>query len=293
MVKCIYCKNRNYVKNGTRKTKDRGLIQTYKCKTCNRRFTNDEGFYRMRNNPAKITQALDLYYSSLSSRKVRNYFRRHLPNNSSHETVLSWARKYSLKVQKFINTLQPELSGRFYADETEIDRARFDGKNDIFWCSIDWKTRYINATLYSPFKQNAEDGRLFLEKIKRSKNKPKYITTDGLQLYPRLMRKVFSTNKTKPFRTKHFVISHSKTKKHNVRIETVFSKIKDRTRLFRGLKALWSAPILMNGIILQHNFIERHTTTGDIPSERAQLKLGCDENRWLELIRISADFSEP
>ena len=79
-----------------------------------------------------------------------------------------------------------------------------------------------------------------------------------------------------------------KTRKHNVRIETVFSKIKDRVDDFRGLKALWSAPILMQGIIIQHNFIEAHTTTGQVPNELAGLKMELGINRWLGLIRLSS-----
>ena len=288
-IKCIHCNSREYVKKGFRNTKNRGKIQMYDCKTCNRRFTNDEGFYRMRNSEGKITQALDLYFTSMSSRKVRNFFRRHLPNNASHETILTWCRKYSVKVKEYVDTLDPKLSGRFYVDETEIDRARKDGKNDIFWVSIDWRTRFINATHYSPHKQNFKDSREFLEKIKDSKAKPKYLTTDGSPVYPRIMRKVFNVNKKRKFRTKHFIINASKTGKHNVRIETVFSKIKDRTRNFRSLKALWSAPLLMNGIILQHNFVENHTTTGDIPAERTGLKIGVKENKWLELIRKSTE----
>ncbi|MBS3135915.1 hypothetical protein J4401_03055, partial [Candidatus Woesearchaeota archaeon] len=80
----------------------------------------------------------------------------------------------------------------------------------------------------------------------------------------------------------------SKTGKHNVRIETVFSKIKDRVDDFRGLKALWSAPILMQGIIIQHNWIEAHTTTGRIPAELAGMKVEAGENRWLGMIRKSS-----
>ena len=79
----------------------------------------------------------------------------------------------------------------------------------------------------------------------------------------------------------------SVTKKHNVRIESVFMKVKDRVDDFRGLKALWSAPILMQGIIIQHNFIESHTTTGQVPNELAGLKLSLGTNRWLGLIRLS------
>jgi len=61
-------------------------------------------------------------------------------------------------------------------------------------------------------------------------------------------------------------------------------KVKDRVLDFRGLKALWSAPILMTAIVIQHNFIENHSTTDEVPSERAGVNLELGENRWLVLI---------
>ena len=87
--------------------------------------------------------------------------------------------------------------------------------------------------------------------------------------------------------TEHRINNYSKTGKHNVRIESVFMKIKDRVRGFRGFKALWSAPIIMSGIVLQHNFIETHTTIQKPPCERAgfEFKLGAD--RWMGMIRMS------
>ena len=84
---------------------------------------------------------------------------------------------------------------------------------------------------------------------------------------------------------KHYQNNVNETGKHNVRIETVFSKVKDRVDDFRGLKATWSAPILLQGIILQHNFIESHTTTHKVPCELAGLKLDVGVNRWLGLIK--------
>lgn len=159
-VACRFCKSTNTMKKGYRTTMNRGKIQRYICKECDRSFTKDEGFLRMRNSESKITSAIDLYFSNLSSRKVRNYFRRHLEHNSSHVTVLDWCRRYVLKVQKYVNTLSPQLSGKVYADETEIDRGK---NNDIFWCSVDWDTRYINATLYSPNPQNVPDAIIISE----------------------------------------------------------------------------------------------------------------------------------
>lgn len=121
-TRCVHCKAKNYIKKGFRKTQNRGKIQKYQCLDCGKYFTNDEGFYRMRNSEKKITQAVDLFFSNLSSRKTRNFLKRHWEHNASHVTVLDWCRKYTLKVQKYIETLQPKLSGKLYADETMIDR---------------------------------------------------------------------------------------------------------------------------------------------------------------------------
>jgi len=286
-IKCGNCKKSNYVKIGFRQTENRGKIQRYSCKDCGKKFTNDEGFYRMRNSEKKITMGIDLYFSNLSSRKVRNHFRRHIEHNVSHITVLDWCRKYTLKIQKYVDTLKPQFSGQYYADETEIDCKK---SNDIFWACVDWGTRMIVDTHYSLFQSETE-AKEFLEKVK-TKGLPKYIQTDYAGFYPKAMRQVFSSNKRQTTyhdieRVRHIRHNTARTKTYNVRIETVFMKIKDRVDDFRGLKAIWSAPILMAGIVLQHNYIEAHTTTGRIPSELAGLKLETGHNRWLGLIKLS------
>ena len=127
----------------------------------------------------------------------------------------------------------------------------------------------------------------FMKRIKESGNVV-YIQTDALPQYPYAFQKTFGRGKRKHnLRTHHRVNNVSKTKKHNVRIETVFSKLKDRIQDFRGLKALRSAPILLYGLVIQHNWIEAHTTTGQVPCELANLKLDLGVNRWLGLIRKS------
>ena len=65
-------------------------------------------------------------------------------------------------------------------------------------------------------------------------------------------------------------------------------KIKDRVDDFRGLKALWSAPIMMNALVIQHNFIESHTTLDEVPCNRAGQDLNLGENRWLGLIKLAS-----
>lgn len=125
-----------------------------------------------------------------------------------------------------------------------------------------------------------------MQKIKHSKRLPKYIQTDAGVFYPTAFKSVFYSN-LKQNKVEHYVVNHAKTGKYNVRIESVFMKVKDRVDDFRGLKALWSSPILLQGIILQHNFIESHTTTGQVPCKLAGLKLSLGVNRWLGLIRLA------
>lgn len=291
-IKCKFCKSQNFIKKGIRKTQNRGNIQKYYCRDCHKFFTADLGFYRMRNSETKITSAIDLYFSNLSSRKVRNHFRRHLEHNASHISILNWCRKYTLRVQNYVDTLSPNLGGQFYADETDIDCQKRD---DSFWCNVDWDTRFISGFHYSTTK-NVEEAIEFLKKATQHNQLPKYIQTDAATFYPKAMKKLFASNRLPTanygqtrLKVDHIVNNVHKTKKHNVRIETVFMKIKDRVDDFRGLKALWSAPILMAGIVLQHNYIEEHTTIRDYPCERAGLKLDVGQNRWLGLIRLASN----
>ncbi|MFH1472449.1 MAG: DDE-type integrase/transposase/recombinase [Nanoarchaeota archaeon] len=282
-TKCPYCMSENVVKRGFSATENRGKQQRYLYKDCKKTFIIDTGFYKMKNSEESIAMSIDMYLSNLSSRKMRNQLMRHFRHKISHVSILDWVRKYIMKVHKYISGLKPELSGRMYADETNVD---CENRKDVFWCAVDWDTRFINATLYSPVHQNLADATQFMEKIAKSKI-PQYIQTDGLPFYNRAFTRTFYCKRDN-MEVQHRVNNHSKTGKHNVRIETVFSKIKDRVYDFRGFKARWSAPILMAGIILQHNFKEAHTTTGKIPCELAGLKLEAGINRWLGMIRLAS-----
>ena len=64
-------------------------------------------------------------------------------------------------------------------------------------------------------------------------------------------------------------------------------KIRDGVDDFRGLEALWSAPIMMNALIIQHNFIGSHTRIDEVPCNRARQELDSRVNKWLDLIRLS------
>ena len=90
---CSKCKSENVIKWTKRKTQNRGLIQRYKCNSCNKTFTIDDGFFRMRNESKKVTCALDLFYRGVSTRKVQEHFKAFYPHNADHSSILRWIRK--------------------------------------------------------------------------------------------------------------------------------------------------------------------------------------------------------
>ena len=135
----------------------------------------------------------------------------------------------------------------------------------------------ITGVHYS-IKGNVEEAKIFIKKAIK-KGKPKFIQTDMAMFYPKAFKKLFYSNKIGGLVVEHKIQNVSKTKIHNYKIETIFMKIKDRVKDFRGLKSLWSAPIIMIGLTIQHNFIEEHTTTGKQPCCLAGQDLNLGDNQ--------------
>ena len=100
-VMCRFCKSKKVVRKGFRKTQRRGKQQRGLWRDCNRSFTIDKGFCKMKNPDNLVTRSLDQYYMNLSSRKVSNSMENYLNNEASHQSVLNWVRKYSQKVKQF------------------------------------------------------------------------------------------------------------------------------------------------------------------------------------------------
>ncbi len=106
---CPNCGSKNVIKWTKRKTQNRGLIQGYKCKDCGKTFTIDDGFFRMRNHPKKITCAMDLFYRGVSTRKVQEHFKAFYPHNSSHKSAYKWVVKYAKMISNFTDTLKDQI----------------------------------------------------------------------------------------------------------------------------------------------------------------------------------------
>ena len=293
-IQCPKCKSKEVIKWTKRKTENRGLIQRYKCKDCQRTFTLDDGFFRMRNHPKKITCALDLFYRGISTRKVQEHFKAFYPNNADHSSVLRWITKYSIMISKFTDSLKLNIGSEVQIDEVEYHRrkshkAKLGVDKNFFIDSICSRTKFMVASNYVK-SRGMEEIKAVIKDIKtKTEVQIKVITTDGLLTYPNAIKKVYGySNKTHKFNVYHNIVNASKGGGFNYPIERLHHNLRARTKTFRGFHgSLESANAILKGFEVYYNFITKHQTIKKYPYGLAtDLKLSSN-NKWLELIKMA------
>jgi len=280
---CRFCKNRNITKRGQRKTQNRGFVQRYFCKICNKRFVLDDGFLKKKNNSDKITQAIHLYFSGASLRKSQEHLGVFHPHNASHMTILRWIREYASLVGNYVDNLKVNNSDSISFDEMEY---KTKGKQSFFIDVIDMDTRYMLSSGYYRNRGMEELREVLKGARNKSLNKTTKFYTDGLMAYPQALRKEYSFNKHR----KEFLhkITRSTDKAFNWKIERLHNNIRERTKIMRQFKSVASAKDIMKGYEIYYNFCRKHQALGKYPYEVAIPSLQLGKNKWLDLIRLSS-----
>ena len=288
-IKCPYCSSNEVIKRGLRNTENRGKIQRYSCKKCNKRFVVNNGFFRMRNHPQKITLCMDLFFRGVSLRKAQEHLQAFYPHNSSHMTIYRWITKYSNMIGKYTDTLKLNVGYELMSDEME-ERVR--GRQGWFVDVMDTKTRFMVSSDFM-YGRTLENMIKVMRKARiRTGEQVKVVTTDGLMGYGSVLKKTFGLKSPN-----HYVSSARSRIIHNIvkanergfnhKIERLHNSIRERTKIFRGFGSLEGATAIMKGYEIFYNFIRKHQALNKCPYELAipELKLGT--NKWLDLIRLS------
>lgn len=136
---CVHCSNPDVIKYGTR-----GGLQVYKCKSCNRKFT-DNGAEPGRRLPAEhVGASLTMFYDGLSTDDIRRTIDLVHDYAPSTATVYEWIRDYSELANQHFKSAKPQRIGdTWVADETMI---KVQGEPHWVWTVMDARTRYILAT---------------------------------------------------------------------------------------------------------------------------------------------------
>ncbi len=298
-ITCPNCKSANLIKRGKRKTENRGLIQRYGCKDCSYRFVADDGFFRMRNTPQKITQSIDLFYRGISTRKVQEHLAIFHPHNASNVSIYNWVVKYAKMISKFTRRLKVKVSEEVQIDEMEFHRRkhhkrRAGAEKNWFIDSIDPGTRFLIASAYSKNRGIKEVKAVVQDIRSKTDNQIKIMTTDGWQVYTK-MKKVFGYNlKAHQYNVIHNKVNASAGEGFNYSIERLHNSIRARLKVMRGFHgSIHSADLILKGFEVYYNFITKNQAIKCCPYELAvpELKESLEEseNKWLKLIYLAKE----
>ena len=272
LAECTYCGSSNLMKYGLRKNKA-GNIQVFYCRDCHKYFTINIGFEKMKHNPQAITSAMQLYFSGESLRNTQKSLKL-LGVEVSYRTVLNWIKKYVSLMKNYVETITPNVSDTWRADEIYI---KVKGDMKYLFAMMDDETRFWIAQEVAETKEK-HDARVLFFRAKRLMGKqPKTLITDGLPSYSVACEQVFDG-------TKHIrKITFDGKKHNNNKMERMNGEIRDREKTMRGLKRKHT-PVL-TGYQIYHNYIRPHESlNGKTPSEACGIQIE-GKNKWFTLIQ--------
>lgn len=275
---CVYCESSLIVKHGLRHMKNGMTIQRYTCKTCHKRFVRNLGFERLKATPQIVTSALQLYFTGESLRNTQKFLRLQ-GVEVSHQTIYNWIAKYTELMRKYLGRITPQVSGTWRADELYV---KIKGDMKYLFAIMDDQTRFLIAQEVADSKERHDAQHLFQMAKEVTEIKPKILITDGLRSYHNAWLKEFRTNKleTSTQHIRHITLAGTH---HNNKMERLNGEIRDREKVFRGLKKS-DTPILA-GYQIYHNYVRPHEALdGKTPAEVAGIKVE-GKDKWLTLIQ--------
>ena len=273
---CVYCGSKDIVKGGLRHNKH-GANQLYRCNICNKRFSFNIGFERMRVTPQTVTNAMQLYFSGESLRNVQKFLKLQ-GVIVSHVAVGKWVKKYTVLMNHYLEKIKPKVSDTWRADEIFL---KINGNLKYLFAMMDDQTRYWLAQEVAESKDR-HDARKLLRMAKEVAGKrPLTFITDGLPSYHDAYKKEFLTLGLP--RTKHIRHITLKGDHNNNKMERMNGEIRDREKVMRGLKK--DDTEVLKGYQLYHNYFRPHEALdGKTPSEACGITIE-GKNKWITLIQ--------
>lgn len=250
----------------------------FKCKNCSHRFYNNQQPSKMRIKKHVIVAAMNLYFDGLSVRKTQNQLRQLIGEEVDASTIYRWLVKYSSLVSKYCEeNMNPETSKKWHEDETVI---KCEGRNVWFWEMIDEETKFLVGSHLGGERSSEETMKIFQNANRITKERPRVIFVDGSNSYDKAFNSVYYT-RVKAARVELVKRAGVRARTTNNVVERLHGTLKDRLRPMRGLKNEKASKILLDGYVVNYNYVRVHQTIKVTPAQAAGLKI---TNGWSELI---------
>jgi transposase-like protein len=280
-LQCGRCGSIRIIKYGMN-----GAKQAYWCKDCAHKFTPSL-LKKAKYTPEMITLTLDLYFSGMSLRKIARTMNDHFGTSLTPVTVFRWMKRFVPQISEYANSLTPQLSDTWHADELFVKMKGAPSYKDrgsiaFLWNVMDRKTRFLLASKLTKARESKAGEWAMREAVRNAHgSEPEKILTDGLLAYKDAIGYAFQGEK----RPVHIAKAGlRKPHANNNRIERLNGTLRERVKVQRGWKSM-DTPIA-DGQRIQYNFVKPHQALqGQTPAQMAGI--GVRGNKWLALLRAA------
>jgi transposase-like protein/predicted RNA-binding Zn-ribbon protein involved in translation (DUF1610 family) len=275
---CPSCRAADIIKYG----KSEQGHQVYKCKPCNKKFT-DNGAMPGRKIGARIVgDAIGAFYDGLSYRDIQRRIEALHDFKPSTATIYEWVLGYTDHARELASEHQPRVGAVWVADEMVI---KTDGRKLWLWSVMDRDTRFLLAMHLSAARTMDDTVSLFKRAGKRAGIAPRMIVTDGMNSYPDGIERVFGAD------TRHVVAEGIHSPLNNNLVERLNGTIRERIKVMRGLETPQTAQRLLDGFMLHYNWVKPHEgLKGRTPAQAAGMPNLF--NDWVDVSHMQVRESE-
>ena len=269
------CGSKHATKLCCRKNKY-GRVQRYICMDCGVSFTANTGFKKKHFEKHIITGALQMYFTGMSFRDIAGFYEMQ-GTDVSHMTIYNWVCEYSKMISQYLTGIIPRVGRTFRADEVYM---RVAGKLAYLFGSMDNATRYWLAGIMYPKKDITHCDELLTATRLQAGRPPLTFITDGHWPYQRSCSRIFDPS------VEHIRSITLAGERNNNAMERLNGEIRDREKVFRGLKKM-DTPII-EGMRTYYNHTRKHIGLGGITPGEASGILIDGRDKWLPLIQNAA-----
>jgi len=206
-------------------------------------------------------------------------------------TIWDWVIKFTRKVIPYVKYVKPRNIGdSWFADETMI---KMHGKNRWLWAVIDEDTRYLLACNMTVNRTTQNATKLFYDAYLHAGRMPFTISTDKLQAYEGAFKKVF-LRRFGSEKSYHLKSEGFRSPTNTNLIERWNEYIKQRSKVMRYFKRPDSAFTVLQGIIINYNYLWEHSTLKNkVPAQVAGINVeGLGIKNWGNLIDLAIQHSK-
>lgn len=185
-----------------------------------------------------------------------------------------------------------QLQGDEVEYKRRISRNNKGVVNEFFIDVLDIDSRFIVASEYSKSRDTKALNKVYYNAKRKVGDNVKVISTDGLNSYPRVIKKTFGMKINNHYKIAstskviHQVIK-SDSGGFNYKVERFHNTLRERTKIMRGFHGcITSAQTLLKGFEIYYNWIRNHQGIEcKTPSQLACPIELQNKNGWLELIQ--------